>query len=105
MELLILIMSNMTHEEIICRLIAVRKKKGFTQTEMSEKLDISQVQYSNYESGKSDLALKKFLELLKILEIDIADFSDEKNTSKDELLSFIEKQKQVLRNLEDKIKT
>jgi transcriptional regulator with XRE-family HTH domain len=95
----------METKEIIDRIATIRKNKGYTQSEIAEKLHVTQVQYGRYESGKSDLSLTKFVQLIKILEIDLADFSDEKNTSKNELLSFIEKQKQVLRNLEDKIKT
>jgi transcriptional regulator with XRE-family HTH domain len=95
----------MTSQEIVTILVTTRKKKGFTQTDMAEKLNITQVQYSNYESGKSDLSLSKFLELLKILDINIADFSDEENKSKEEVLTFIEKQEQILKKLKDKINT
>ena len=88
-----------------CPVVSVRKERGYTQAEMAEKLNITQVQYGRYESGKSDLSLTKFIELLKILDINIADFSDEENKSKEEVLTFIEKQRQVLKKLEDKINT
>ena len=105
MELLITVVMIMNTQDIVKRLVSVRKERGYTQTEMAEKLNITQVQYGRYESGKSDLSLTKFIELLKILDINIADFSDEENKSKEEVLAFIEKQKQNLKKLEDKIKS
>ena len=105
MELLITIVIIMNTKDIVKRLVSVRKEKGYTQAEMAEKLNITQVQYGRYESGKSDLSLTKFIELLRILDINIADFSDEENKSKEEVLTFIEKQRQVLKKLEDKINT
>lgn len=105
MELLITVVMIMNTQDIVKRLVSVRKERGYTQAEMAEKLSITQVQYGRYESGKSDLSLTKFIELLKILDINIADFSDEENKSKEEVLAFIEKQKQNLKKLEDKIKS
>ena len=105
MESLITVVMIMDTQDIIAILVAKRKKQGFTQTDMAEKLNVTQVQYGRYESGKSDLSLTKFIELLKILDINIADFSDEENTSKEEVLTFIEKQKQNLKKLEDKLKS
>ncbi len=105
MELLITVVMIMNTQDIVKRLVSVRKERGYTQAEMAEKLNITQVQYGRYESGKSDLSLTKFIELLKILDINIADFSDEENKSKEEVLAFIEKQKQNLKKLEDKIKS
>lgn len=104
MEIFLLMCATMKSRDIMARLIAARKHLGLSQTEVAVQLNITQVQYSKYESGKSDLSLSKFLELLRILEIDISSFSDEINKSKEELLQFIEKQEADLRALKKKIK-
>lgn len=104
MELFLLMCATMKVRDIMGRLIAARKHLGLSQTDVATQLNITQVQYSKYESGKSDLSLTKFLELLRILEIDISSFSDEINKSKEELLQFIEKQEGDLRALKKKIK-
>lgn len=103
MELTLILFATMSTEEIMQRLIEARKKKNLTQTDIANELNISQVQYGKYENGVSDLSLSKFLELLKILDVDIADFSDTVNQSKEELLTFIEKQERALKLLKEKI--
>lgn len=47
-----------------------RKHQNINQTAMAQKLGITQTQYSNYESGKSEISLSKFLEIIEILDLD-----------------------------------
>lgn len=104
-ELFIIItIAQMTTQEIMGRLIAARKAKGLTQTELAEKLGISQVQLSKYESGISDMQLSKFLDVLKILDLDLLDFSESKNEETSNILSFIERQEKEFEKIKAKIK-
>jgi transcriptional regulator with XRE-family HTH domain len=103
MVLTLILVANMKPQEIMQRIIAAREAKGYSQSDIAKQLNISQVQFSKYERGISDIQLSKFLELLKILELDIADFSDGTNNSKEELSNFIEKQERSLKQLKDKL--
>jgi transcriptional regulator with XRE-family HTH domain len=103
MELTLILVATMTPQEIMQHIVAARKEKGYSQDDIAKKLGISQVQFSKYESGISDIQLSKFLELLKILDLDIADFSDSVNNSKEELLNFIDKQEKSLKQLKGKL--
>lgn len=49
------------------KLIEVRKKKKYTQQEMSEMLDISRTTYTGYEKGDFDPSLEKALKIKEIL--------------------------------------
>jgi len=46
-----------------------RLKKKYSQQYMAEKLDISQNAYSKIERGKTDLTVKRMLEIAAILEV------------------------------------
>lgn len=48
-----------------------RENKGYTQECIAEILEISQKSYCNIENGKCGLELKRFLEIIRILEVDI----------------------------------
>lgn len=56
------------------KLIDARKKKGFKQSEIAEKLNISRSFYSFVEAGKRNPSLKTLNELLEILELEFQDF-------------------------------
>ncbi len=103
MELFLIMCATMTPQEIVDKLVKARKQLGMSQAEVAVQLGITQVQYSKYENCKSDLSLTKFLDLLRILQIDIADFSDSKNKTKEEILAFIAQQEADLKRLKDKL--
>ncbi len=93
----------MTAQEIVDKLVQARKELGMSQAEVATQLGITQVQYSKYENCKSDLSLTKFLELLRILQVDIADFSDSKHKTREEISAFITAQEADLQKLKDKL--
>lgn len=49
------------------KLIEVRKKKGYTQEQMAEKLNIARTTYTGYENGNVSPSLKTALNIKKIL--------------------------------------
>ena len=48
-------------------LIKARKKKGYTQQEMANKLNIARTTYTGYENGTFSPSFEKALEIKKIL--------------------------------------
>jgi len=61
----------MTVTEILEKIKNARKAQGFTQAEMAQKLAITQTQYSNYESGRSEITLRKLLKITEILDLEL----------------------------------
>jgi transcriptional regulator, cro/CI family len=51
------------------RLKKARKQKGLTQTELAEKLGITQKSYQRMETGNHDLKMSTIYQLCKTLEI------------------------------------
>lgn len=51
------------------RLKSVIKKRGFTQMEFAEKLDISQSTLTKYISGENKPSLEKYIEICNVLEV------------------------------------
>lgn len=51
------------------RLKNARKQKGLTQTELAEKLGITQKSYQRMETGNHDLKMSTIYQLCKTLEI------------------------------------
>ena len=51
------------------RLRKARKQKGLTQTELAEKLGITQKSYQRMETGNHDLKMSTIYQLCKTLEI------------------------------------
>lgn len=49
------------------KLIEVRKKKGYTQEQMAEKLNIARTTYTGYENGNVSPSLETALNIKKIL--------------------------------------
>jgi DNA-binding XRE family transcriptional regulator len=48
------------------KLIEVRKKKGYTQEQMAEKLNIARTTYTGYENGNVSPSLETALNIKKI---------------------------------------
>jgi transcriptional regulator with XRE-family HTH domain len=51
---------------------SIRISKEYSQEYMAERLDISQSTYANLEAGKTAMRVDRLLEILSILEVDIA---------------------------------
>lgn len=49
------------------KLIEVRKKRGYTQEQMANKLDIARTTYTGYENGNFSPSLEMAIEIKKIL--------------------------------------
>lgn len=59
-------------EDITRRLKKVRQAKGLTQRGLSEKAGIPQSHISRIESGAVDIKLSSFIELARVLDMEIA---------------------------------
>ncbi len=44
----------------------IRKKKGYSQKELAKKLNITQQQYSRYETNTNKIPLETFLKILDV---------------------------------------
>ena len=49
------------------KLIEIRKKRGFTQVQMANKLNIARTTYTGYENGTFSPSFEKALQIKKIL--------------------------------------
>lgn len=66
-------------EDILKKIIKLRKAKGFTQEKMAEKLFMTRSAYTKLESGLTELAYKKLKLIAEILEVEIEVLIDSKN--------------------------
>lgn len=55
------------------RIKEIRYKKGFTQDNMADMLNISQNAYHKLENGHSKMSLSRFIDICKVLEIESAE--------------------------------
>lgn len=53
------------------RIKVLRKEKGLTEIEMSEKIGVNEDTYTKYESGKLDIPLEAFVKLTYILDTSV----------------------------------
>ncbi len=61
---------NIDKNEIIgYRIAKFRKREGYTQAELSEKIDISTTEISNLECGKNNLSYPTLISLCNVLNI------------------------------------
>lgn len=81
--------------ELNKRIRSIRKQKGFSQSVMAKKLEISQMAYSKIERGKTKLNLEYINQLAEILEVNIWDII---NTKK-ECAEVIENELNLDKNL------
>lgn len=54
-------------EKMRKKLIEIRKKKGYTQEQMADKLNIARTTYTGYENGNVSPSLETALKIKKIL--------------------------------------
>lgn len=58
------------------RIQEIRKKKGFTQEQVAEKMDISSKYLSSIERGKENMTLNTILSLSDALDVPLNDFTN-----------------------------
>jgi len=65
---------NLDKELIGKKIRQIRIEKGFSQEELSEKIDISPRHMCTIENGKSFPSIETFVKISQVLDIDINDF-------------------------------
>lgn len=58
------------------KLINVRKERGFSQSQLAEKVAMEQTTYSRKERGKSIITNEEWLRIAKELDVDVDDIRD-----------------------------
>lgn len=71
----------MNINEILKRIISVRKSKGFTQKQLSEHLGICQFNYLKVEKGTTELTINRLIQIAEFLQVDPAYFLKNDNDS------------------------
>lgn len=79
----------MSSNNIGGRLRAARKKMGLTQTELADRLGISFVGVSQWESGKRNPKKETLVRLAAVLDVPVSYFFDTENLDNDETLDFL----------------
>ena len=80
---------NLDKELIGKKIRQIRKERGFSQEELSEKIDISPRHMCTIENGNSFPSIETFVKISEILDIDINEFFNLKNKTNDELRNTI----------------
>lgn len=88
---------------IITKIKELRKKKNITQTELAQKLGVSNSYIYKIESGNTNASIDKLQEILTALESDISNFIDtsEKQTK---LIEWVEKAEEALSEIKKLLK-
>ena len=71
------------------RLRAARKEKGLTQSELADRLGISFVGVSQWESGKRNPKKETLIRLAAVLEVPVSYFTETATLDDDEALEFL----------------
>ena len=66
-------------DEIIKKIVQIRKQKGYSLENMAIELNISESAYRKIETNQTRLSLEKFLQISKILDTSINDLLGEKS--------------------------
>jgi len=66
-----------------------RKDLKFTQKDVADKLDIERSQYSRYEIGKSEMTLDKFIEISKLLGLELSDYEEKQEIDTQKTLNQV----------------
>ncbi len=80
---------NLDKETIGKKIRQIRKEKGFSQEELSEKIDISPRHMCTIENGNSFPSIETFIKIAEILDININDFFNLNLESSDNLRAEI----------------
>ena len=68
-----------------------RESLRLSQTELANKLEITQSQYGKLESGKSQITLEQFIQICEILGLSWESFREDKQEEKNILIDDIQK--------------
>ena len=60
-----------TIPDILRTIRSARKKRGYTQAEMADKMNMRKLAYQRLESGATKLDLSRLIQIIGILEIEI----------------------------------
>ena len=66
-------------ENVLKRIIELRKRRGYSLENMATELNISDSAYRKIENSQSKLSLDRFLQIANILNVPISDLIDEKS--------------------------
>lgn len=80
---------NLDKELIGKKIRQIRKERGLSQEELSEKIDISPRHMCTIENGNSFPSIETFVKIAEILDININEFFNLKNITNDELRNSI----------------
>ncbi len=80
---------NLDKETIGKKIRQIRKEKGFSQEELSEKIDISPRHMCTIENGNSFPSIETFIKIAEILDININNFFNLNVESNDNLRAEI----------------
>lgn len=80
----------MNQEKIGKFILECRKKKNLTQSELAEKIGVTDKSISNWENGRNMLDLSLFKPLCEILDISVNDLISGENVSQDEYQKKLE---------------
>ena len=64
---------------LMARIKNARKRKGYSQYQLAQKLNLSQNAYSKLELGRSNLTLDKLFDIADILDTKVVDFFEDQS--------------------------
>lgn len=70
-------------KSIATKLQSLRKKRGFTQADLAQRLGLGQGTYSRVENGHGSLSAEQFLEVLRIFNVPASEFEAPENLGSD----------------------
>jgi transcriptional regulator with XRE-family HTH domain len=94
------LIEQMAKQKILDGISIIRKQRGITQKEISEKLNISQSMYSQLEKGKEEISLDRLESILEAMNCDIMELL-QICVTKNEIDDIINLQKNIILKLEE----
>lgn len=94
------LIEQMAKQKILDGISTIRKQRGITQKEISERLNISQSMYSQLEKGKEEISLDRLEAILNAMNCDIMELL-QVCVSKNDIDNIIEMQKTIILKLEE----
>lgn len=83
-------------ETILKKILALRIKRGITQKEIAEVLNITASTYFKMEMGVINISLSKLLLIAQVLEVECTALLDQENPEQDPLMAELEADEQLL---------
>ncbi|MCA0231885.1 MAG: helix-turn-helix domain-containing protein [Bacteroidetes bacterium] len=91
--------------DILKKIKLIRRIKGLTQLDMSEKIGISLNNYNRLENGVNDLSYKRLSQISDIFEMKVSEVIDfEEETGKDLIIKELKKENIELKNYNTALK-